>query len=170
MPLAGAGPGSGKTGETKDCIRIFKSLKSTWLPSNSGPSRQAKTVALPTLTRHEPQIPVPSSITGFRMTRVLISRTWAIATTARIISTDLKGPGHDQERKDSILSAGQHSGSEMLDWHFQKCAEYGFAGWWIWSYQDQKALNQRQGIRTLDGHWKPDLLQAIKGQKPTPPR
>ncbi|MCX7427338.1 MAG: hypothetical protein NTW96_17125 [Planctomycetia bacterium] len=83
---------------------------------------------------------------------------------SRIISTDFKGPGHDQEIKDSIISAAAHSPSDMLTWHFQKCAEYGFAGWWIYAYQDQEVFDQRSGIRCLDGRWKNDLLRAIKQQ------
>ena len=54
----------------------------------------------------------------------------------RLISTDLKGPGHAQELRDSIITAGGKSGAEMLQWQFQKSAEYGFAGWWVWAYQD----------------------------------
>ena len=83
---------------------------------------------------------------------------------ARILSTDFKGPGHEQELKDSIISAGTHSGRDILQWHFQKCAEYGFAGWWIWAYQDHDAPDQRQGIRCSDGRWKTDLLEAIQQQ------
>ena len=72
-----------------------------------------------------------------------------------MISTDFKGPGHDQELKESIISAGGHSGRDMLLWHFQKCTEYDFAGWWIWSYQDQEAASQQTGIRALDGGGRP---------------
>lgn len=84
---------------------------------------------------------------------------------SRIISTDFKGPGHDQELKDSIISGGGHSGRDMLEWHFKKCAEYGFAGWWIYSYQDQEVFNQLTGIRRLDGQWKEDLIEVVKQQK-----
>ena len=81
----------------------------------------------------------------------------------RIVSTDLKGPGHDQELSDSIIvpPAGQ-SGAEMLKWHFQKGAQYGFAGWWVWAYQDTP--KETTGIRSLDGNWKRDLVQIIKQQ------
>ena len=82
-----------------------------------------------------------------------------------MISTDFKGLGHDQELKESIISVGGHSGRDILEWHFQKCAEYGFAGWWIYSYQDQEIFNQQTGIRCVDGQWKTDLLQAIKQQR-----
>lgn len=83
---------------------------------------------------------------------------------SRIISTDFKGPGHDEERKGTIVGAGGHSGRDLLEWHFRKCAEYGFAGWWIYSYQDQEVSNQRTGLRSLDGQWKSDLVQAIRQQ------
>jgi len=83
---------------------------------------------------------------------------------SRIISTDFKGPGHDHARKVSTIPAEGHSGRELLEWHFQKCREYGFAGWWIYSYQDQEVFNQLTGIRRLNGQWKPDLLQAVRQQ------
>ena len=79
----------------------------------------------------------------------------------RILSTDLKGPGHD-EVHDSIISAEGRPGTEMLEWHFQKCRQYGFAGWWIWAYQDTPA--SKSGIRGADGAWKMDLVQCIKRQ------
>ncbi|MCA9437206.1 MAG: hypothetical protein KC978_15580 [Candidatus Omnitrophica bacterium] len=81
---------------------------------------------------------------------------------SRIISTDFKGPGHDQELNDSIISSGTHSGSDMIQWNLEKCAEYGFAGWWVYSYQDQEVFEQRTGIRSLDGQWKTDLLPSLK--------
>jgi hypothetical protein len=59
----------------------------------------------------------------------------------------------------AIISATGSSGADLLRWHFRKCAEYGFAGWWIWAYQDTR--DHQWGIRTLDGRWKPALLQAI---------
>jgi len=83
---------------------------------------------------------------------------------SRIISTDFKGPGHEQELKESVISSGLHSGRDLLDWHFRKCAEYGFAGWWIYSYQDQTVFDQRTGIRRADGQWKADLLEAVRRQ------
>jgi hypothetical protein len=83
----------------------------------------------------------------------------------RVVSTDFKGPGHDQELRDSIivLPAGQN-GADMLKWHFQKGAQYGFTGWWIWAYQDTPKATT--GIRDLAGHWKRDLVQVIKQQAP----
>jgi hypothetical protein len=84
---------------------------------------------------------------------------------SRVISTDFKGPGHDHELKESIISATGRSGPEMLGWQMQKCGEYGFAGWWIWSYQDQQGPGQQTGLRGLDGRWKADLLPAVKHQK-----
>lgn len=84
---------------------------------------------------------------------------------SRIISTDLKGPGHDDVR-DCIVSVEGHSGPETLQWHFRQCASYGFAGWWIWAYQDTPAA--QNGIRTVSGQWKEDLLQAIRERAPHP--
>ena len=81
---------------------------------------------------------------------------------SRILSTDLKGPGHEKEIEGSILSTSGHTGPEMLEWHFRKCTEYGFAGWWIYSYQDRATPGQQMGIRDTEGHWKTDLLKCIK--------
>ena len=81
---------------------------------------------------------------------------------ARLISTDLKGPGHQHEITSTILTTGEHAGAELLQWHFQKCTEYGLAGWWIYAYQDQKSTHEQTGIRDADGHWKPDLLPVVR--------
>jgi hypothetical protein len=86
-------------------------------------------------------------------------------SASRLIVTDLKGPGHEHELSDTMLSVGNLSGRDMLDWHMRKCAEYGLAGWWIYSYQDQESLDQRTGIRNLDGTWKTDLLQLVRQQQ-----
>jgi len=90
---------------------------------------------------------------------------------SRIISTDFKAIGIDFSRPglDFPLCAQQgHSSVEMLEWNFQKCREYGFAGWWIYSYQDQEAFDygtpQQTGIRRLDSEWKQDLLDAVRKQ------
>ena len=86
----------------------------------------------------------------------------------RIISTDFKGPGHDQELRESIIIApARQSGADMLKWHFQKGAQYGFAGWWIWAYQDTPKATT--GTRDLAGHWKQDLVQVIQQQVGTTP-
>ena len=77
----------------------------------------------------------------------------------KIVSTDWKGPGHDDLR-DCIISTEAHSGPDMLQWHLQKCAQYGFAGWWIWAYQDTPA--SRSGIRDIAGNWKRDLVSVLK--------
>jgi hypothetical protein len=82
---------------------------------------------------------------------------------SRILSTDLKGPGHDDEWRDQILPIAGHSGPEILAWHFEKCAQYGLAGGWIWAYQDTPT--SPSGIRTLDGRWKEDLLEVIRAQR-----
>lgn len=80
---------------------------------------------------------------------------------ARIISTDLKGPGHEDVR-DCIVSTAGRSGPELLEWHYRKCAEYGFAGWWIWSYQDTS--EDHSGIRDIHRNWKRELVRSIKRQ------
>ncbi len=99
--------------------------------------------------------PAPDGFYYFREIVEILGKENAL----RLISTDLKGPGHDTELQDSIIPEG-HTGAEMLAWHLQKCAEYGFAGWWIWEYQDRpKAV---KGIRTLNGEWKTDLIKVIK--------
>ena len=50
----------------------MRSSKSTWWPSKSGPSTQANLISSPILTRQPPHMPVPSTITGLRLTIVLI--------------------------------------------------------------------------------------------------
>jgi hypothetical protein len=83
---------------------------------------------------------------------------------SRLISTDFKGPGHNKELHESIITDQKRPGREMLEWHFKKCAEYGMAGWWIYAYQDQEVFNQPMGIRRSDGKWKPDLLEVVRQQ------
>ncbi len=100
---------------------------------------------------------------GFRYLRRIVE-ILGKENASRILSTDFKGPGHELELKESIIASGGHSGCDILEWQFQKCAEYGFAGWWIWAYQDQQAADRRQGIRRADGQWKKDLLQTIRKQ------
>ena len=46
------------------------SSQSTWCASNSGPSTQTKRVLPPTVTRHAPHIPVPSTMIVFRLASV----------------------------------------------------------------------------------------------------
>jgi len=79
---------------------------------------------------------------------------------SRIITSDFKAGGHEQEIQASIVPAGNYSASQRLRWNLQKCAEYGFAGWWIWSYQDNDI--DKSGIRNMDGTWKTDFMQIIK--------
>lgn len=77
---------------------------------------------------------------------------------ARIISTDFKAIGIDFA--DSIIATKGKSSAELLKWHFQKCAEYGFSGWWIWSYQD--TATEKTGLRDGKGLWKPELVEQIR--------
>jgi len=82
----------------------------------------------------------------------------------RILSTDLKGPGHAHELRDSILNVGDASGPDMLQWHFDQCMAHGFAGWWVWAYQD--AGKEVSGVRARDGAWKQDLVGVIRQSVP----
>jgi hypothetical protein len=76
----------------------------------------------------------------------------------RIISTDLKGAGHDLTSV--IVDKSRLSDADVLGWHFAKVSEYGFGGWWIWSYQDSAA--EPTGLRDLEGHWKADIVNAVR--------
>ena len=78
----------------------------------------------------------------------------------RLLSTDLKGIGHEAELRDSIIGDTHQSGAEMLQWHLKKCRQYGLAGWWMWAYQDTPT--ETWGLRTVDGNWKNDLLDVLK--------
>ena len=104
--------------------------------------------------------PAPDGVYYLRRIVELLGR----ENASHLLVTDLKGPGHAEELRESIISGEGHSGRDMLEWHFQKCAEYGFAGWWIYSYQDQEASTQRTGLRCLDGTWKSELLQSVQQQ------
>lgn len=81
------------------------------------------------------------------------------ANARRILSTDLKGPGHEDEIRGTILNGEDVAGPEILRWHFAKCREYGFAGWWIWAYQDTPT--SKMGLRSMDGTWKAELVSEI---------
>jgi hypothetical protein len=83
----------------------------------------------------------------------------------KIISTDFKGAGHDIAA--SIVDKSHLSDEEVLRWHFAKVREYGFGGWWIWSYQDSGA--HATGLRDLQGRWKPDLVRAVCEATGAPP-
>jgi len=78
--------------------------------------------------------------------------------SAPIISTDFKGAGHNLD--DTILDKSALSDSDVLRWHFGKLDEYGFAGWWIWAYQDTST--DQTGLRELDGEWKSDLTSVLR--------
>jgi hypothetical protein len=106
--------------------------------------------------------PAPDGFPYFRKIVEIIGK----ENASRIVSTDFKGPGHEREMEDCIIATEGASGAEMLDWHFKKCREYGFAGWWIWQYQDTP--NDTSGIRGMDAGWKPDLVRVIRGQAPGP--
>jgi len=79
----------------------------------------------------------------------------------KIISTDLKSEGHEADLVNTIIQIDGKTGADMLDWNLKQVKEYGFAGWWIWSYQDAHA-NDNRGIKRLDGTWKMDLIEVIE--------
>jgi hypothetical protein len=81
------------------------------------------------------------------------------ANAGRILSTDLKGAGHEDEIRATILNRQGQDGSDSLSWHFAKCRENGFAGWWMWAYQDTPIA--KTGLRSLDGRWKTELVSEI---------
>jgi len=83
---------------------------------------------------------------------------------AKIISTDFKGPGHDLAG--TIIDTGDMAGPDLFKWHFDKVDEYGFAGWWFWSYRDTP--KSRTGIRDIHGVWKHDLLEVIRRRSGLP--
>ena len=81
------------------------------------------------------------------------------ADAGRILSTDFKGAGHEEELRGTILAGQGGTGPEVLRWHLAKCREYGFAGWWMWAYQD--TATSKTGLRRLDGGWKAELVREI---------
>ena len=76
----------------------------------------------------------------------------------RIISTDFKAAGH--QIAPCIVDKSRLSDADVLRWHFGKVTEYGFGGWWIWSYQDSP--QEATGLRDLQGRWKPDLVRVVR--------
>lgn len=96
---------------------------------------------------------------GFNYLKAIINILGPGSAT-RILSTDLKGEGHQSELRDTLIKADGKSGSDMLKWHMAKCAQYRFAGWWMWAYQD--TADSSTGLRGLDGRWKPELLKVIR--------
>jgi hypothetical protein len=80
------------------------------------------------------------------------------ANAHRIISTDFKGEGHPVEA--CIVDRGRLTGAEILQWHFAKVSEYGFGGWWVWSYMDGD--RDATGLRDRHGRWKPELVRAVR--------
>ena len=77
----------------------------------------------------------------------------------RIVSTDLKCAGHEDEIRRTILNREGQTGPDSLRWHFAKCREYGFAGWWMWAYQDTPT--SKTGLRSFDGGWKKELVSEL---------
>lgn len=75
-----------------------------------------------------------------------------------IISTDFKGAGHNITP--CIVDKSPLSDAQVLQWHFDKVSEYGFGGWWIWSYKDCE--KETTGLRRLNGTWKKDLVRVVR--------
>lgn len=101
---------------------------------------------------------------GFYYLREIV-RVLGPDSASRLISTDLKWHDWDGNGVHTCIIPTQgRSATEMLDWQFRKAAEYGMAGWWIWSYQD--TANDSFGIRTHLGEWKPELVEALARQAP----
>lgn len=98
--------------------------------------------------------PAPDGIYYLRRIVDILGRDQA----SHILSTDFKSIGIDFS--DSIISTEEETPSALLAWHLRKCAEYGFAGWWIWSYQD--SATEKTGIRDLGGAWKPAMVEVIQ--------
>lgn len=95
---------------------------------------------------------------GVRYLREIV-RMLGRGSARKLLSTDLKGPGHDSEVQGSIIHPPGRLGPESLAWHVAKCRELGLAGWWIWAYQDTPT--SETGLRSLSGEWKPGLLKAL---------
>jgi hypothetical protein len=98
--------------------------------------------------------PAPDGFRYLRRIVEILGRTDA----HRILATDLKAEGHDEETRDTILSRKGRTGADMMRWHVAQCRRYGFAGWWVWAYMDTPTSHT--GLRRLDGSWKRDLLEA----------
>jgi hypothetical protein len=94
---------------------------------------------------------------GFRYLREIV-RILGPRSADRIISTDFKGAGHSLAH--CIINKSGLSDAGVLQWHFAKATEYGFAGWWLWSYQD--SAHEATGLRDLRGRWKPDLVREVR--------
>jgi len=99
--------------------------------------------------------PAPDGFSYFRE----IIQILGPGSAARLISTDFKGPGHE-DVADCTLAIQGRPGTDLLRWQLDKCAEYHFAGWWIWAYQDTPT--DRSGIRDLAGNWRTDLTRIIR--------
>ncbi len=67
--------------------RSISSVKSTLWPSKSGPSTQANRICPSTVTRHEPHMPVPSTMIEFRLTIVFTPRGRVTSQQARIMTS-----------------------------------------------------------------------------------
>jgi hypothetical protein len=87
-----------------------------------------------------------------------IGRILGPGSAGRIISTDFKGEGHTIAP--CIADKSGLDGAAVLQWHLDKVSEYGFAGWWMWSYMDGE--REATGLRDRQGRWKPELVATLR--------
>jgi hypothetical protein len=76
----------------------------------------------------------------------------------RIISTDFKA--RDVGLGDTIIDRTAMTDPDAVRWNLQKVDEYGFAGWWMWSYRDTPTL--KTGIRDTEGNWYQEVVDVIR--------
>lgn len=98
---------------------------------------------------------------GFHYLREIV-RILGKGSARRLISTDLKAGGHENELTGTILRPGGRTGADALKWHLGKVREHGMAGWWIWAYQDTPA--SASGLRRMDGTWKREWVDLMKAR------
>ena len=77
---------------------------------------------------------------------------------AKIITTDFK---LTEAFRGTIINPDGLSRQwpDMIKWHLDKADDYGYAGWWIWAYQDRP--DELTGLKDTDGNWKDGVLDAI---------
>ncbi|MCX6358560.1 MAG: hypothetical protein NT029_02035 [Armatimonadetes bacterium] len=98
---------------------------------------------------------------GFSYLREIV-RILGKGSARRLVSTDLKAVGHEDELTGTILRPASRTGRDALAWHLAKVREYGMAGWWIWAYQDTPA--SASGVRRLDGAWKREIVELMQAR------
>ncbi len=81
------------------------------------------------------------------------------AEMRRMVSTDWKGPGHEAELVNTVIDSNDRTAPEALTWNLNCVRTFDMAGWWLWAYQDTPQA--MWGVRTLDGVWKREYLEAL---------